>query len=67
MFYYLSFFRTPPHSILKSSSVVFTPQVSNGLRTAVPFPASVDILYWWISHTPKNDVNRLSDPTKLTT
>ncbi|KAI0280065.1 hypothetical protein BC826DRAFT_879628, partial [Russula brevipes] len=66
MFYYLSFLRTPPHSTLKSSSIVFTPQVSNDLRTE-PFPTSVDIFYWWISYTPKNDVSRLSEPTKLTT
>lgn len=66
MFFYLSFLRTPPHSSLQSSPVVFTPQVSNDLRTE-PFPASVDIYYWWISCTPRNDVTRLSEPTKLTT
>jgi len=65
MFFYLSFLRTPPHSCLQSSPVVFTPQVSNDLRTE-PFPTSVDIFYWWISCTPQS-VTRLSEPTKLTT
>ncbi|KAI9440751.1 hypothetical protein H4582DRAFT_1492545 [Lactarius indigo] len=65
MFFYISFLRTPPHSSLRSSSVVFTPQVSNDLRTE-SFPTSVDIFYWWISHTPQNPI-RLSEPTKLTT
>ncbi|KAH8991660.1 putative methyltransferase-domain-containing protein [Lactarius akahatsu] len=67
MFFYISFLRTPPHSSssLRSSSVVFTPQVSNDLRTE-PFPTSVDIFYWWISHTPQNAI-RLSEPAKLTT
>ena len=66
MFFYLSFLRTPPHSSLQSSPVVFTPQVSNDLRTEL-FPTSVDIFYWWISCTPQNVVTRLSEPTKLTT
>jgi hypothetical protein len=71
MFFYLSFLRTPPHSSSQSSAVVFTPQVSNDLRTE-PFPTSVDIYYWWISCTldpqkGQNDVTRLSEPTKLTT
>ena len=65
MFFYLSFLRTPPHSSSQSSPVVFTPQVSNDLRTE-PFPTSVDIFYWWISCTPQC-VTRLSEPTKLTT
>jgi hypothetical protein len=65
MFFYLSYLRTPPHSCLQSSPVVFTPQVSNDLRTE-PFPTSVDIFYWWISCTPQS-VTRLSEPTKLTT
>lgn len=65
MFFYLSFLRTPPHSSLPPSPVVFTPQVSNDLRTE-PFPTSVDIFYWWISCTPQS-VTRLSEPTKLTT
>lgn len=65
MFFYLSFLRTPPHSSFQSSPVVFTPQVSNDLRTE-PFPASVDIFYWWITCTPQG-VTRLSEPTKLTT
>lgn len=65
MFFYISFLRTPPHSCLQSSPVVFTPQISNDLRTE-PFPTSVDIFYWWISHSPQNTV-RLSKPTKLTT
>jgi protein N-lysine methyltransferase METTL21D len=71
MFFYLSFLRTPPHSSLQSSPVVFTPQVSNDLRTEL-FPTSVDIYYWWIScalgpQKGQNDVTRLSEPTKLTT
>ncbi|KAH8996134.1 putative methyltransferase-domain-containing protein [Lactarius hatsudake] len=53
MFFYISFLRTPPHSI------------SNDLRTE-PFPTSVDIFYWWISHTPQNVIS-LSEPAKLTT
>jgi protein N-lysine methyltransferase METTL21D len=65
MFFYISFLRTPPHASLQSSPIVFTPQVSNDLRTD-PFPTSVDIFYWWISHTPQN-VIRLSEPAKLTT
>ncbi len=65
MFFYISFLRTPPHSSLRSSSVIFTPQVSNDLRTE-PFPTSVDIFYWWISHTPHNTI-KLSEPAKLTT
>ena len=65
MFFYLSFLRTPPHSCLQSSPVLFTPQVSNDLRTE-PFPTSVDIFYWWISSTPQS-VTRLSEPTKLAT
>ena len=65
MFFYLSFLRTPPHSSLQSSTVVFTPQVSNDLRTEL-FPINIDIYYWWISCAPQNDV-RLSEPTKLTT
>ena len=65
MFYYISFLRTPPHSSLRSSSVVFTPQISNDLRTE-PFPTSVDIFYWWISHIPQNPI-RFSEPSKLTT
>ena len=65
MFYYISFLRTPPHSSLRLSSVVFTPQISNDLRTE-PFPTSVDIFYWWISHIPQNPI-RLSEPSKLTT
>ena len=65
MFFYISFLRTPPHSSLPSSSVVLTPQISNDLRTE-PFPTSVDIFYWWISHTPQNTI-RLSQPAKLTT
>jgi len=63
MFFYLSFLRTPPHSSLQFSPVVFTPQVSNDLRTE-PFPTSIDIYYWWISCTLQNDLTR---PTKLTT
>jgi hypothetical protein len=65
MFFYISFLRTPPHSCLRSSPVVFTPQISNDLRTE-PFPTSVDIFYWWISHSPQNTI-RLPKPTKLTT
>lgn len=65
MFFYISFLRTPPHSCLRSSPVVFTPQISNDLRTE-PFPTSVDIFYWWISQPPQNTI-RLSKPTKLTT
>ena len=71
MFFYLSFLRTPPHSSLQSSSVVFTPQVTNDLRTE-PFPTSFDIFYWWISYRDAPDsepqnVIRLSEPAKLTT
>ncbi|KAF8273188.1 putative methyltransferase-domain-containing protein [Lactarius quietus] len=65
MLFYISFLRTPPHSSLRSSSVVFTPQISNDLRTE-SFPTSVDIFYWWISHSPQNTI-RLSEPAKLTT
>lgn len=65
MFFYFSFLRTPPQSSLQSSSVVFTPQVTNDLRTE-PFPTSIDIFYWWISCSPQN-VTRLSEPAKLTT
>jgi hypothetical protein len=69
MFFYFSFLRTPPQSSLQSSSVVFTPQVTNDLRTE-PFPTSVDISYWWILYAldsgPQN-VTRLSEPAKLTT
>ncbi|KAI0251413.1 putative methyltransferase-domain-containing protein [Lactifluus subvellereus] len=65
MFFYISFLRTPPHSSLQSSPIVFTPQVSNDLRTE-PFPTSVDIFYWWISCASQN-VIRLSEPAKLTT
>ena len=64
MFFYFSFLRTPPQSTSQSSSVVFTPQVTNDLRTE-PFPTSIDIFYWWISSTPEN-VTRLSEPAKLT-
>jgi hypothetical protein len=68
MFFYFSFLRTPPQSSSQSSSVVFTPQVTNDLRTE-PFPTSVDIYYWWISYAPEpqNVVTRLSEPAKLTT
>lgn len=66
MFFYISFLRTPPHSSLRSSSVVFTPQVSNDLRTE-PFPTSVDIFYWWISHSSPQESIKLSEPAKLTT
>jgi protein N-lysine methyltransferase METTL21D len=69
MFFYFSFLRTPPQSSLQSSSVVFTPQVTNDLRTE-PFPTSMDIYYWWISYDApecQNDVTRLSEPAKLTT
>ena len=66
MFFYLSFLRTPPHSSLLSSPVVFTLQVSNDLRTEL-FPTSVDIYYWWTSCTRQDDVTRLSEPRKLTT
>src|SRR6266478_2226479 len=68
MFFYFSFLRTPPQASLQSSSVVFTPQVTNDLRTE-PFPISVDIFYLWIECTrngPQN-VTRLSEPAKLTT
>jgi hypothetical protein len=65
MFFYFSFLRTPPQSTLQSSSVVFTPQVTNDLRTE-PFPTSIDIFYWWISSTTEK-VTRLSEPAKLTT
>jgi protein N-lysine methyltransferase METTL21D len=65
MFFYFSFLRTPPHSSLQSSSVVFTPQVTNDLRTE-PFPTSIDIFYWWISYAHQK-VTRLSEPAKLTT
>jgi hypothetical protein len=65
MFFYFSFLRTPPQSGSQSSSVVFTPQVTNDLRTE-PYPSSIDIFYWWISYTPQN-VTRLSEPAKLTT
>ena len=65
MFYYISFLRTPPHSSLPSSSVVFTPQVSNDLRIE-PFPTNVDIFYWWISHTTQTTITH-SQPAKLTT
>ena len=69
MFFYFSFLRTPPQSTLQSSSVVFTPQVINDLRTE-PFTSSIDIYYWWISYAPGEEpqnVIRLSEPTKLTT
>jgi hypothetical protein len=65
MFFYFSFLRTPPQSSLRSSSVVFTPQVTNDLRTE-PYPTSIDVFYWWISITPQK-VIRLSEPAKLTT
>src|SRR6266481_1415215 len=68
MFFYFSFLRTPPQSSLQSPSVVFTPQVTNDLRTK-PFPTSIDTFYWWIECTrsgPQN-VTRLSEPAKLTT
>ncbi len=67
MFFYFSFLRTP-QSNLQSSSVVFTPKVTNDLHT-VPFPTSIDILYWWIKCTrngPQN-VIRLTEPAKLNT
>ncbi|KAH9987134.1 putative methyltransferase-domain-containing protein [Russula compacta] len=62
MFFYISFLRTPPHSM------------SNDLRTE-PFPTSVDIFYWWISSESASctgprtaqTVARLSEPAKLTT
>lgn len=69
MFFYFSFLRTPPQSSLQSSSVVFTPQVTNDLRTE-PFPTNMDIYYWWISYAApelQNNVTRLSEPAKLTT
>ena len=69
MFFYLSFLRTPPQSSLQSSPVVFTPQVTNDLRTE-SFPTSMDIYYWWTSYAPErhnHNVIRLSEPTKLTT
>ena len=78
MFFYFSFLRTPPQSSLQSSSLAFTPQVTNDLRTE-PFPTSVDIYYWWISSyapgpepqnvttTTTTTTSRLSEPTKLTT
>ncbi|KAI0305793.1 putative methyltransferase-domain-containing protein [Multifurca ochricompacta] len=67
MFFYISFLRTPPHTSSPSSSITITPQVSNDLRTD-PFPASVDIFYWWISYAQQqNVIVRLSDPAKLTT
>ena len=72
MFFYISFLRTPPQSSFQSSSVVFTPQVTNDLRTE-PFPTSIDIYYWWISYAPggpdsgSQNVTRLSKPAKLTT
>lgn len=72
MFFYLSFLRTPPYSSLQSSSVVFTPRLTNDLRTE-PFPTSFDIFYWWISYRdapdsePQNVIIRLSEPAKLTT
>ena len=65
MFFYISFLRTPPLSSLQSSPIVFTPQVSNDLRTE-PFPTSIDIFYWWISCTSQNLI-RFSEPAKLTT
>lgn len=67
MFFYFSFLRTPPQSSLQSSSIVFTPQVTNDLCTE-PFPTSMDIYYWWITYAsePQN-VTRLSEPAKLTT
>ena len=65
MFFYFSFLRTPPQSSSQSSSVVFTPQVTNDLRTE-PFPTSIDIFYWWISDESQK-VTRLSEPAKLTT
>lgn len=68
MFFYFSFLRTPPQSSLQSSSVVFTPQVTNDLRTE-PFSTSIDIYYWWISYAPPEPqkATRLSEPAKLTT
>jgi hypothetical protein len=68
MFFYFSFLRTPPQSSLQSSSVVFTPQVTNDLRTE-PFPNSMDIYYWWISYAAPEPqkATRLSEPAKLTT
>ena len=67
MFFYFSFLRTPPQSSSQSSSVVFTPQVTNDLRTE-PFPTSMDIYYWWISYMPEpQNVTRFSEPAKLTT
>jgi len=67
MFFYFSFLRPPPQSASQSSSVVFTPQVTNDLRTE-PFPTSIDIFYWWISSAPEpQNVTRLSEPAKLTT
>ena len=67
MFFYFSFLRPPPQSTSQSSSVVFTPQVTNDLRTE-PFPTSIDIFYWWILYTPEpQNATRLSEPAKLTT
>lgn len=68
MFFYFSFLRTPPQSSLQSSSVVFTPQVTNDLRTE-PFPTGMDIYYWWISYAAPEPqkATRLSEPAKLTT
>jgi hypothetical protein len=71
MFFYFSFLRTPLQSSLQSSSLVFTPQVTNDLRTE-PFPTNMDIYYWWISYAPAAErqnvtTTRLSEPTKLTT
>ena len=49
MFYYISFLRPPP-SLSAPSSVNFTPQVANDLRTEL-FTETQDIYYAWLSST----------------
>ena len=63
MFYYLSFLRPPPLSTSHSSAVVFTPQLSNDLRTE-HFPSAIDIFYCWLD---ANSGATLTAPSKLTT
>jgi protein N-lysine methyltransferase METTL21D len=61
MFFYFSFLRIPQ----SCSQLVFTPKVTNNLRTE-PFPT---IYYRWISYAPEpqNIYTKLSEPAKLTT
>ena len=66
MFFYLSFLRPPPDSILPSGKLSVLPQIANDLRTEF-FGGSQDVFYSWHNATTQTRAIKLTTWRKDTT